>query len=163
VVKFALVDDGRLFLLLYWAVVLILGLVFSLLLENRSSTVSRKYFHALALILFTPGIMFYVFNVITKLTFLQPTVLYLCFGLAVAGFLFIEMLRFGNVWPIGQFIESFLMTFVDEKDSGPLITTHIYLLLGCAIPVWLADRYVVYLTPFAGLLIIGVGDSAVRR
>jgi hypothetical protein len=32
---------------------------------------------------------------------------------------------------------SYLSPFVDQRDSGPLILTHVYLLVGCALPVWL--------------------------
>ena len=34
-------------------------------------------------------------------------------------------------------VADFMERFRDEKDPGPLLLTHIYLLLGCAIPVWL--------------------------
>ncbi|CAM9299301.1 unnamed protein product [Lampetra planeri] len=53
-------------------------------------------------------------------------------------------------------------------DSGPLILTHIYLLLGMSLPVWLfpapcASRGVLPgaggLVPYAGVLAVGVGDT----
>ena len=37
--------------------------------------------------------------------------------------------------------------FLDEKDSGPLILTHVYLLLGFAVPLWIYP--VDYMTPDA--------------
>ncbi len=30
-----------------------------------------------------------------------------------------------------------MRTFIDERDAGSLILTHLYLLVGCAAPVWL--------------------------
>ena len=35
------------------------------------------------------------------------------------------------------FLQSFLISFIDYRDNGPLILTHLSLLLGCATPVWL--------------------------
>jgi hypothetical protein len=32
---------------------------------------------------------------------------------------------------------SYLSPFTDKRDSGPLILTHVYLLTGCALPLWL--------------------------
>jgi len=37
----------------------------------------------------------------------------------------------------GAKIDSFMRTFIDERDAGSLILTHLYLLVGCAAPVWL--------------------------
>ena len=31
----------------------------------------------------------------------------------------------------------YLSPLTDQRDSGPLILTHIYLLTGCALPLWL--------------------------
>jgi hypothetical protein len=53
---------------------------------------------------------------------------------------------------------------------GNLVVTHVYLLLGCAAPLWLswlprlADRggRASPLTAYAGVIALGVGDAAVR-
>ena len=34
-------------------------------------------------------------------------------------------------------MHSALVVFLDDKDSGALILTHVYLLLGLALPMWL--------------------------
>ena len=78
-------------------------------------------------------------------------------------FVLIEVIRTVELLPVGKIIKQFMNEFIDEKDNGILILTHIYLLLGCAIPVWVAKNY--NLNPllyFSGLLTIGIGDSAVR-
>lgn len=49
----------------------------------------------------------------------------------------LQYVRLSWIPPLGQVIQSALITFVDEKDAGPLILTHLYLLLGCAVPLWL--------------------------
>jgi dolichol kinase len=51
--------------------------------------------------------------------------------------------------------------FIDERDGGSLILTHLYLLLGCALPLWLDSEFSLHpLAAFSGLLIVGVGDAA---
>jgi len=54
--------------------------------------------------------------------------------------------------------------FVDERDtSGSLILTHVYLLLGCSLPLWLDSQFVLHpMAAFTGLLIVGVGDAVVK-
>lgn len=42
-----------------------------------------------------------------------------------------------RIGPFGEPIHSALEVFLDEKDSGPLILTHVYLLLGFAVPLWI--------------------------
>ena len=62
--------------------------------------------------------------------------------------------------------------FLDSKDGGFIISTHIQLLIGCAIPVWLASNgyaLTVQSTPFLsrpdivlaslGLVSTGLGDA----
>jgi dolichol kinase len=50
--------------------------------------------------------------------------------------------------------------FIDEKDSSGVITTHIQLLLGCAIPLWLSFRSENTFIPVVGILAVAVGDAA---
>lgn len=58
--------------------------------------------------------------------------------------------------------------FRDARDSGPVLMTPIYLLLGCAGPIWVTFALVspnrsvrgLALPAFAGLLSLGVGDAA---
>ena len=48
-----------------------------------------------------------------------------------------QYIRLYRIGPFGETIHSALEVFLDEKDSGPLILTHLYLLLGFAVPLWL--------------------------
>ncbi len=41
------------------------------------------------------------------------------------------------MWPVGEILQENLEVFVDNRDSGPVILTHIYLLIGCTLPLWL--------------------------
>lgn len=103
----------------------------------------------------------------------QPRFMFLSYGVAFVGFLIVESIRF----ELSQSEKSFardlniaLRRFTDSRDSGPLILTHIYLLLGCAFPTWLNDpwigfyhQYLYYnaLIPLCGVLMLGIGDTMV--
>lgn len=71
-----------------------------------------------------------------------------------------------RIGPFGEPIHSALQVFLDEKDSGPLILTHVYLLLGFAVPLWIYP--VDYMKPdatgcklalYSGILSLGIGDT----
>lgn len=64
------------------------------------------------------------------------------------------------------FLQSFLISFIDYRDNGPLILTHFSLLLGCATPIWLLqdnEDEKALIGRLAGICSIGIGDSFVRR
>ncbi|GAA5814660.1 hypothetical protein MFLAVUS_008159 [Mucor flavus] len=167
---FLYMSPSRMFLCLYWALTVITTVViWVLVLDFNPSTQSdrpffgshngaegkaltsslnkkRKLFHALAVIMFVPGVLF-------ELSFLQ-----LAFGVALSGFIYLEYLRYFAVWPWGKSLHVFLTEFIDNRDLGPVILSHIYLLLGCASPVWLGCSNV--LASLSGILSLGFGDAA---
>ena len=49
-------------------------------------------------------------------------------------------MRLLRVQPFGEAIHSAFQVFLDAKDAGSLVLTHIYLLLGCSIPLWLYPK-----------------------
>ena len=59
------------------------------------------------------------------------------------------------------FLQAFEI-FLDEKDSGELILTNLYLLAGVSLPIWLTPDldHTNKLILLSGVLSIGVGDSA---
>ena len=92
------------------------------------------------------------------------------FGAGVAGMIYAESLRLSLVPPFGARIHGFLSSFIDERDSGFIILSHIYLLLGCASSVWinasrlsplLPSSSFQHFPPFAGVLVLGIADSMV--
>jgi dolichol kinase len=93
---------------------------------------------------------------------LQPDFLDLAFGAAFAVFLILEMVRVWEIYPLGHIVHQFMSAFTDHRDSEILIVSHFSLLLGCALPKWMSsgfnDRP---LTPFAGILSLGIGDTMV--
>lgn len=123
----------------------------------------RKLFHALALLLFVPALI------------ARPHFLALAYGVALCVGLLVECTRALRVAQLGDTIEAYMRQFTDDRDDAGAgaITTHLYLLIGCAAPLWLhvglgggGQRWaggaggVAQLLPMCGLLAIGVGDAA---
>ncbi|SPC66302.1 related to SEC59 - Dolichol kinase [Ustilago sp. UG-2017b] len=105
----------------------------------------RKFFHALAVLLFLPGIA------------LDPAFTHLGFSLAFSIFIFAEYVRYYALYPFGAALHVFMSEFLDHKDSGPVILSHFYLLTGCAGPLWLEGHS--RILQQTGVLVLGVGDA----
>ncbi|PWN38811.1 hypothetical protein IE81DRAFT_327123 [Ceraceosorus guamensis] len=116
---------------------------------KRAATLSlnarRKFFHALAVLLFVPGIA------------ADPAFMHLAFSLAFSAFIFAEYIRYYALYPFGATLHVFLAEFTDHKDSGPVILSHFYLLTGCAGPLWIEGSS--QITQQIGVLVLGVGDA----
>ncbi|KAI5122532.1 hypothetical protein M0805_005259 [Coniferiporia weirii] len=117
--------------------------------DKRMPTLSlnarRKFFHALAVVMFVPGIA------------VDPAFTHLSFSVAFAVFTFAEYLRYFALYPFGAALHVFLTEFIDDKDGGTAILSHFYLLTGCASTVWLEGYS--NLLGFTGVLALGVGDA----
>jgi hypothetical protein len=113
----------RLLLILYWALVLLLGLaaVFSLTAYVEVDT-RRKVFHGVMVAMLLPA------------TFVDPCFCALALSLVLAVFLILEVVRAGQVAPLGNFIGRFVAPYVDGRDlRGPVVVSHIFLLVFSAI------------------------------
>lgn len=100
----------------------------------------------------------------------------LAFGVALCALLLIEWVRlFCRSHHIVDVVTDFFDQFIDERDvCRGMAVTHIYLLVGCALPVWVAmvlnkrnkngtsGATVDLLLPHLGWIVIGIGDSFVR-
>ncbi|CAK7564689.1 MAG: dolichol kinase [Sporothrix epigloea] len=118
----------RLLLAGYWVVVLISGLavVFTLSPFYEVDT-RRKVFHFMMVAMLLPA------------TFVDPTYTALALILVLAVFLLLEVLRASQLPPLSRPIAMFLTPYVDGRDlRGPVVISHIFLLIGCAIPLWLS-------------------------
>lgn len=149
VAEFTAQDWSHLIIALYWIGCLIAGLPLIHYLATRHSVtliIIRKMYHLLALIMFAPAIKY------------APDFLSLAFGIATAILLGIEYIRACRVPPLGSFLNAFMRAYTDSRDEGIFILTHIYLLLGCAVPVWVSSSEGI--APYAGVLILGAGDAA---
>lgn len=75
--------------------------------------------------------------------------------------LYLQAIRVSNIHPIASFLEECFKSFRDEKDSGPLTLTHIYLLVGMSLPLWMhPTEDVSSLAASSGIISIGFGDTA---
>ncbi|GAA6044123.1 hypothetical protein JCM8097_004718 [Rhodosporidiobolus ruineniae] len=112
--------------------------------SHASLNMRRKFFHALAVVMFVPGIA------------VDPAFTSLSFSLAFTLFTFAEYARFFALYPLSAPLHIFFTEFVDNKDAGPVILSHFYLLTGCAGGLWLEGKAI---NRFTGVLVLGVGDS----
>ncbi|KAJ7183132.1 hypothetical protein C8R46DRAFT_1172822 [Mycena filopes] len=105
----------------------------------------RKFFHALVVVMFVPGVAF------------DPAFTHLAFSVAFALFVFAEYIRYFAIYPLGAAVHLFMNEFLDAKDGGTAILSHFYLLTGCAGAVWLEGPSP--LLHFTGILVLGIGDA----
>lgn len=146
-------NSPQLLMSLYWALLLLFTLLALVLVHLVAPSLrfdfgARKLFHVLALALFIPG------------TWLNASYLRVAQAAAFALMLLLE-LALGSRLLANSAARKFLLHFRDEQDTPELLLTHIYLLAGCALPLWLEsspDAHSVRL--YAGLLVLGIADSA---
>lgn len=151
--------EARLKLVAYWlACLALLVPLFALAVDRLAirTIVARKLFHALVVLLFVPAY------------FTDAPMLALSYGVALSVFCLAECVRALSLPLVGQPIAAFMKTFLDHRDAGRVVLTHSYLLLGCALPLWLSLRPLTsddasvsaYALPAnAGILALGVGDA----
>lgn len=157
----------RLLLIVYWAAVLLVGLlaVFSLTAYVEVDT-RRKVFHGVMVAMLLPA------------TFVDPCYCALALSLVLAVFLLLEVIRAGQVPPLGNAIGRFVAPYVDGRDlRGPVVVSHIFLLIGCAVPLWFSlasipregdmpwvDWQLLHnrreVAMIAGVVCVGMGDAA---
>ncbi|XP_061460512.1 dolichol kinase [Rhineura floridana] len=155
----------RVYLLAYWTLLAALACAMVLYQntkrssgskKHQASTITRKYFHFVVVATYIPGLIY------------DRHLLYVAAVVCLAVFILLEYIRYFTIKPFGHTLRHFLSLFLDERDSGPLILSHIYLLLGMSLPVWLFPRPCApkgtlsgagALAPYSGVLAVGVGDS----
>ena len=119
----------------------------------RVTTLTRKIFHLSVVLVYVPGLLY------------DPLLLYTASLAATALFLLLEMIRYTGVPLLGPLLNNYLRHFTDDKDnSGCLILTNIYLLVGVSMPLWLwpgkLDVRPLPLPLYAGVISVGIGDAA---
>ncbi|KAK4238717.1 dolichol kinase sec59 [Achaetomium macrosporum] len=120
--------NTRLFLSAYWLGIIITGLaiVFRLSPVYEVDT-RRKVFHFMMVAMFLPTV------------YIDPCYVALALALMLAIFLLLDLLRASQLPPLSKPIARFLTPYVDGRDlRGPVVISHIFLLIGCAIPLWLS-------------------------
>jgi dolichol kinase len=117
----------RLYISLHCVCILILGLLAVLTLDFVEVDTRRKVFHGMMVVMLLPT------------TFIDPPFISLALGLVLCGFLILDLLRAGQVPPVSRPIAQFLTPYVDGRDlRGPVVISHVFLLIGCAVPLWLS-------------------------
>ncbi|KAM0134181.1 hypothetical protein ACHAO1_005869 [Botrytis cinerea] len=120
--------NTRLILLGYWLLIIITGLaiVFRLSKIYEVDT-RRKVFHFMMVFILLPS------------TFVDPNYCALAMALVLGVFLLLDLLRASQLPPISRALAKFLMPYVDGRDlKGPVVVSHIFLGVGCAVPLWLS-------------------------
>ncbi|MCJ1417216.1 hypothetical protein MMC32_003558 [Xylographa parallela] len=123
----------------------------------------RKVFHGMMVVMFLPTV------------FLDPPFTALAFALILAIFLLLDLFRASQLPPVSKPLTYFLAPYVDGRDHrGPIIVSHIFLLIGCAIPTWLSlaattrtgtdpfegwDVATRDLSMVTGIVCVGMGDA----
>lgn len=118
----------RLILSAYFATTILAGLavVFQLSPVFEVDT-RRKVFHFMMVAMFLPA------------AYVDPCYIALALALMLAIFLALDLLRASQLPPLSRPIARFLTPYVDGRDlRGPVVVSHIFLLIGCAIPLWLS-------------------------
>lgn len=152
----------RMSLLMWWGGLASLSLLITVWARRKSSlatTVLRKVYHLVIVLVFTPGLL------------LDPAITHLAAAAAMMLLCLLEFVRIEGLEPLSSIISTAFATFLDEKDGGVLILSHIYLLAGVACPLWLnpctfedikgtSSLPTSVLPLLAGVLAVGIGDTA---
>ncbi|KAK6219975.1 cytidylyltransferase [Colletotrichum tabaci] len=157
--------NTRLLMSAYWLAIVVVGLTVVIRLDPKYEVdTRRKVFHFMMVGMFLPA------------TYIDPVFAALALSLVLAIFLILDLLRASQLPPLSRPIASFLTPYVDGRDhKGPVVISHLFLLIGCAIPLWLSLATLPrtgsgYLTGWevptrevsmvAGVICVGLGDAA---
>ena len=157
--------NTRLLICLYCLCVIAVGIGTVLRLsESVEVDTRRKVFHGMMVAMFLPSI------------FIDPPFVALSFVLTLAIFLLLDLFRASQLPPLSAPLTIFLAPYVDGRDyRGPVVVSHMFLLIGCAIPLWLSlagtervgeapwegwDVASRDLGMISGIVCVGMGDAA---
>jgi dolichol kinase len=120
--------NTRLIIAGYWLMVIIVGLLTVFRLQDIYEVdTRRKVFH------------FMMVGMLLPATFIDPSFAALALSIVLGVFLILDLIRASQLPPLSKPIATFLAPYVDGRDfRGPVVISHIFLLIGCAIPLWLA-------------------------
>ena len=157
--------NTRLILSAYWLAIIIVGLAIVFRLSSICEVdTRRKVFHFMMVAMLLPA------------TYVDPTFAALSLSLILAIFLLLDLFRASQLPPLSKSLAYFLAPYVDGRDlKGPVVISHIFLLVGCAIPFWLSlgslprtgqDSLSGWEVPtrevsmVSGVICVGMGDAA---
>lgn len=140
-----------LLLVCFWTMCLLCSFYIVIQQDSQATTTTRKYFHGLIVLVYTSGLL------VDKSFLFFSSILVLCL------MLLFEYVRVFSIQPFGYYLNESFKIFRDEKDVGQLILTHMYLLAGVSLPLWLCSDLhdnANMISLLSGVLSIGIGDSA---
>ncbi|KAI2922062.1 hypothetical protein CBS147320_7493 [Aspergillus niger] len=157
--------NSRLLVAAYCIVVLVTGLAVVLQLSSVAEVdTRRKVFHGMMVLMFLPTV------------YVDPTFCALALSLVLSVFLLLDLFRASQLPPISRPLTYFLAPYVDGRDHrGPVIVSHIFLLIGCSIPLWLSladiprtgdhpwigwSALTRDVSMVSGIVCVGMGDAA---
>lgn len=157
--------NTRLLLAAYCVLVVGIGILAVLQLKSVVEVdTRRKVFHGVMVAMLLPTIP------------IDPCFFGLALMIVLAVFLMLDLFRASQLPPISRPLTNFLAPYVDGRDyRGPVIVSHIFLLIGCAIPLWLSlsgtmrtgtapwqgwDVTSRDLSMVSGVICVGMGDAA---
>ncbi|ESP00642.1 hypothetical protein LOTGIDRAFT_96453, partial [Lottia gigantea] len=122
------------------------------------STIIRKYFHVVVVAVFIPGLV------------VDVEFLYLSSVIALAFFIILEVSSLVSLLCLGCVIDQSFSMFIDDRDQGVVILTHLYLLIGLSLPLWLTKslykgmkhfnfEMTTSISLYSGVLSLGIGDT----
>ena len=157
-------SNTRLLISLYHLANIATGLSIVFSLNSVEVDTRRKVFHGMMVVMFLPSI------------FIDPGFAALALALILAIFLLLDLFRASQLPPVSKPLTYFLAPYVDGRDHrGPIIVSHVFLLIGCAIPLWLSlaatertgvapfegwDFGTRDLSMISGVVCVGMGDAA---
>ncbi|KAI9812815.1 MAG: hypothetical protein M1832_000331 [Thelocarpon impressellum] len=157
--------NTRLLICGYWLAVVAWGMAVVLRLSSVVEVdTRRKVFHGMMVAMLLPA------------TFVDPTFAGFALILVLAIFLLLDLLRASQLPPLSRPLARFLTPYVDGRDlRGPVVVSHIFLLVGCAVPLWLClagldrtgsgawtgwDVTPRDVSMVSGVVCVGMGDAA---
>ncbi|KAL8855306.1 MAG: hypothetical protein Q9178_008035 [Gyalolechia marmorata] len=157
--------NTRLLICLYYIITICVGLAVVLRLSSFADVdTRRKVFHGMMVVMCLPTI------------FVDPAFVAVALSAGLAVFLLLDLFRASQLPPLSRPLTHFLAPYVDGRDHrGPVIVSHIFLLIGCSIPLWLSLASVERstepawpgwevprrdLSMISGVVCVGMGDAA---
>ncbi|KZF24779.1 hypothetical protein L228DRAFT_219299 [Xylona heveae TC161] len=149
----------------YWLGIFTIGMLIVLRLSSVVEVdTRRKVFHGMMVAMFLPA------------TYIDPAFAGLALTLALSLFILLDLFRASQLPPLSKPLAAFLTPYVDGRDlRGPVVVSHMFLLIGCAIPLWLCladasragpsnwDGWEVTsrdVSMISGVVCVGMGDAA---
>ncbi len=141
--------QSNFFLIAYWMFVLTITLLLPLIFPFSNQNSLRKFYHFAAVSLFVPAAI------------CSSPLLKIALAVALTLFIYIETLRhdLSSKSKYAASLNLFMERCRNDLDRGEMVLSHIYLLLGCALPFWLNTASNLDLSCFSGVISLGIGDS----